>query len=170
MVVAYMSDGLANIVQLIFWPLFIFILLDEKYQAVGYITAAIILTGVILRLFIGQLLDKFNKTKLVKVGTILNSTAWLLKVAVVSTLQIFFVSIYHALAMIVLRTSLDTLVYEKAADRGHYIDEYTVIKEMAIHLGKIIGLLLIALLLLFFPLQVSFVIAAIASLFIILLK
>ncbi len=170
MVTAYMSDGLANIVQLVFWPLFIFMLLDEKYQSVGYITAAIVLFGVILRLFIGQLLDKFKKTKLVKVGTILNSTAWLLKVVVVSTLQIFFVSIYHALAMIVLRTSLDTLFYEKAADRGHYVDEYTVIKEMAIHLGKVLGLLLIALLLLFFPLQISFIIAAIASLFIILLK
>lgn len=170
MVIAYMSDGLAGVVQLVFWPLFIFIILDEKYQAVGYITAAIILTGVILRLFIGQLLDRFNKNKLVKIGTVLNSTAWLFKAAVASAFHIFFVSIYHALAMIVLRTSLDTLVYEKAADRGHYIDEYTVIKEMAIHLGKILGLLLIALLLLFFPIQVSFIIAAIASLFIVLLK
>ena len=170
MIIAYMSDGVIGIIQILFWPLFIFMILDEQYRAVGLLTGAIVLVGVVLRLFIGNLLDRLNKIKLIKVGIVLNSTAWLLKVGVVSALQIFLASIYHVLALIVLRTSLDTLVYEKTADRGHYIDEYTVIKEMAIHFGKIIALILIAFLLLFFPLQVSFIIASMAVLFISLLR
>ena len=72
--------------------------------------------------------------------------------------------------MIVLRTSLDTLVYEKAADRGHYIDEYTLIKEMAIHMGRVLILLLVACLLVFLPMQVTFILASVATLFIILLR
>ncbi|MCD4761220.1 hypothetical protein K8R42_04970, partial [bacterium] len=84
--------------------------------------------------------------------------------------HIFLSSIYHTLAIIVLRTSLDTLVYEKAADRGHYIDEYTLIKEMSISIGRVIALLIIAGLLLFFPLQATFILAAVLALFIILLK
>ncbi len=170
MVIAYMSDGVIGIIRVLFWPLFIFMILDEQYRAVGLLTGAIVLMGIILRLFIGNLLDKINKTKLIKIGIALNSTAWLFKVGIVSALQIFLVSTYHVLALIVLRTSLDTLVYEKAADRGHYIDEYTVIKEMSLQLGRIISLILIAILLLFFPLQISFIIASIAVLFISLLK
>ena len=170
MVIAYMSDGVIGIVKVLFWPLFIFTILDEQYRAVGLITGAIVLLGILLRLFIGNLLDRFKKTNLIKVGIALNSTAWIIKVGITSVFQIFVASTYHILAIIVLRTSLDTLVYEKAADRGHYIDEYTVIKEMALHLGKILGLLVIAFLLLFFPLQVSFIVASISVLFISLLK
>jgi len=170
MVIAYMSDGAIGIIRFLFWPLFIFIILDEQYRVVGLITGAIVLVGVLLRLFIGNLLDKFKKTKLIKLGIILNSTAWIIKVGVVSALQIFLVSTYHILALVVLRTSLDTFVYEKAADRGHYIDEYTVIKEMAIHFGKVVSLILISFLLLFFPIQVSFIVASIAVLFIGLLR
>ncbi len=170
MVVAYMSDGAIGCINGLFWPIFMFSLVNEEFKTIGLLTGGILLTGVMLRLFIGGLLDKFQKIKLVRVGTVLSSTAWLFKVAVASVLQIFVASVYHTLAIIVLRTSLDTLVYEKAADRGHYIDEYTLIKEMSIHSGKVISLLVIALLLLFFPIQASFVVAAILALFISLLR
>lgn len=170
MVIAYMSDGAVGVVNGVFWPLFIFIVMNEKYSAVGLITGGIILAGVVVRLFLGNLLDKFKKVKLVKIGTILNSSAWLIKIIATSAMKVFLVSIYHTMALIILRTSLDTLVYEKAADRGHYIDEYTLIKEMAIHFGKIIILLLITGLLIFFPMQITFILAAVVALFITLLN
>lgn len=170
MVVAYMSDGAVGIVNGVFWPLFIFTVMDEKFKAVGLITGGILLAGVVVRLMLGGMLDKFQKVKLVKVGTILNSTAWLIKVAVSTALHIFLTSIYHTMALIVLRTSLDTLIYERAADRGHYIDEYTLIKEMAMHAGKIIILLVIAGLLVLFPIQATFILAAVVAMFITLLK
>ncbi|MBT4850369.1 MFS transporter [Candidatus Parcubacteria bacterium] len=170
MVVAYMSDGAVGVIGGVFWPLFIFSIFDEKFKALGLVSGGILLVGMVLRLVMGGLLDKFKKVKLVKIGTFLSSTAWLLKAAVVTTFHVFAVSIYHTLAMIVLRTSLDTLVYEKAADRGHYIDEYTLIKEMSIHLGRVLILLLIAGLLIFLPMQATFILASVATLFIILLK
>jgi MFS transporter, YQGE family, putative transporter len=170
MVIAYMSDGAIGVIQGLFWPLFIFTILDEKYSAVGLITGAVLLVGVILRLFIGQLLDKFHKTKMVKIGIALNSTAWILKAAVVSAFHVFLASTYHILALIVLRTSLDTLVYEKAADKGHYVDEYTVIKEMSINIGRVISLLIVAGLLFYLPMQISFILAATVVFFISWLK
>ncbi|MBT4516944.1 MAG: MFS transporter [Candidatus Komeilibacteria bacterium] len=170
MVGAYMADGAVGIVNGVFWPLFLFFLLDGKYNAMGMITGAILLAGLVIRLIVGNFLDKFEKLKLVRIGTILNSSAWLIKTIVVSALHVFLASLYHTIAIIVLRTSLDTLVYEKAADRGHYIDEYTLIKEMAIHFGKILILVLIAGMLFFFPLQVTFIIAAVFTLFVNLLK
>ncbi|MBT7553228.1 MFS transporter [bacterium] len=170
MVFAYMSDGLVNIVNKIFWPLFIFSILDEKYAAMGLLTAGILLIGMVLRLFIGNLLDRWHKHKLLRIGAALNASAWFLKTIVISGFHIFLVSTYHALALIILKTSLQTLVYEKAADRGHYVDEYTVIKEMAGSFGRVLGLILLAVLLLFLPMQSSFVVAGVAALFVNLLR
>ncbi len=170
MEIAYMSKGLVDSIQAVFWPIFIFTILDEKFQAVGLITSGVLLVGMILRLFIGNLLDKFHKTKLVQIGAGLNATAWLFKAAVATAFHVFLASTYHTLALIVLRTSVDTLVYEKAADRGHYADEYTMIKEMAINIGKVIGFVMIGILLFFLPLQASFFVAAFMVLFINLLK
>jgi len=170
MVTAYMADGAVGVINGVFWPLFLFFILEGQYSAVGFITGGVLLMGLILRLAVGHFLDKFNKVKMVKVGAILNSSAWILKTIVASALQAFVISIYHTMALIVLRTSLDTLVYEKAADRGHYIDEYTLIKEMSIHLGQVSILILAALLLLFFPIQITFIIAAVVALFVNLLK
>jgi small-conductance mechanosensitive channel len=124
----------------------------------------------VLRLFIGNLLDRWHKHKLLRIGAALNASAWFLKTIVISGFHIFLVSTYHALALIILKTSLQTLVYEKAADRGHYVDEYTVIKEMAGSFGRVLGLILLAVLLLFLPMQSSFVVAGVAALFVNLLR
>jgi hypothetical protein len=62
------------------------------------------------------------------------------------------------------------LVYEKAADRGHYIDEYTLIKEISLHAGKVLALLIIAALLFIFPLQATFILAAFMALLVTLIK
>jgi len=170
MVIAYMSDGAVGTVNGVFWPLFIFSILNEQYSALGLLTGGILLVGVILRLVVGNMLDKFQKTKLVRIGIFLNSSAWLVKTLVITAFHVFLSSVYHTMATIVLRTSLDTLVYEKAADRGHYVDEYTMIKEMALHIGKVITLMAVAGLLVIFPLQAAFILAAIISLFISLLR
>lgn len=172
MVLAYMADGAVGVINTTFWPLYIFSIMDEKFKAVGILSGAILLAGVVLRLFIGNLLDKFKKVKMVQIGAVLNSLGWVIKMVVVSALQIFFASLYHTLAVIILRTSLDTLVYEKAADRGHYIDEYTLIKEMSLHFGRVVALVTIILLLFLFndSLQITFVLAAIAAFFVTLLK
>jgi len=57
----------------------------------------------------------------------------------------------------------DTLTYEIAADQGHYVDEFTVLREMAINLGRSIMVVLIILISLYFAIQWIFVLAAMAT-------
>lgn len=170
LVLACMSDGFVNLVQNVFWPLFIFSILQEQYRAMGLLTALILLVSVILHLFIGSLLDNWKKAKVLHIGVTVNASAWFFKALVSSGLQIFLVSTYHALAIIILHNSFNTMIYERTADQGHYIDEYTVLREMADGFGRIVGLVLIFLLLLLFPLQAVFVLAGLVALFINLLK
>ncbi|GAI08133.1 unnamed protein product, partial [marine sediment metagenome] len=59
-----------------------------------------------------------------------------------------------------------TLIYEQMADRGHYIDEYTVLREVSLNVGRVLMLTLCFILLGFVGLTWTFLLAAIASLFI----
>jgi len=79
--------------------------------------------------------------------------------------QIFIASTYHSFANIIMRTPFDALMYERAADSGHYVDEYTVVRELALTLGRLVMLGLVVLT--FFltgSLIASFFLAAMAAL------
>ena len=78
----------------------------------------------------------------------------------------FFIGTYHVFTKIFKDTPFDTLNYEMMADRGHYVDEYTVLKEIAVQMGKILMLIFAILVALNFGLNWTFALAAIASLFI----
>ncbi len=162
----FMADGAESIVGGVIWPIFIFQILQNDYQAVGIISSLIILVTILLRLLIGDYADKFNKKKLIRYGTILYSLGWVIKIFVQTGFHIFIVSTYHNFAEITMRTPYDTLMYEKAADAGHYIDEYSVLREMALNLGRVVAALVLLILFNFVGLNYSFILAAVAALFI----
>ena len=89
---------------------------------------------------------------------------WVVKMFITTAFQIFLASTYHNFALILLRTPLDALMYEKAADSGHYVDEYSTLREMFLQLGRVIVIVAVLLLLRFLPLNLVFFLAAIASL------
>ena len=63
------------------------------------------------------------------------------------------------------RMSFDSSTYEQAADNGHYIDEFTTLKNMAIDMGRVVMLMLVALLVYCVGnIRVVFIVAALATL------
>jgi len=154
MLLSYAADGMQSAVGTLVWPIFIWLILDQSYSAMGIVTALIVLASTVLRLFIGDWTDKVDKKKVLKYGTWLNSLGWIMKMFVGTGFQIFAASTYHQFAGVVMRTPFDALMYEKAADSGHYVDEYTVLREMALGIGRLI---MLALLFLTFFLTGSFI-------------
>jgi hypothetical protein len=59
---------------------------------------------------------------------------------------------------------MDAMTYEQAADAGHYIDEYTVLREMSLNIGRILIILFLLALSLQFSITISFFVAALISL------
>lgn len=145
---------------------FIFTLLSGDVLDVGAISTIIFGAVVILQLALGKFIDisKKRRYESLHVGSILYSFGWVAKMFVVTAFHIFLAGFYHGVAKIFTRTPFDTLVYDIAADQGHYVDEYTALKEMALQFGKVIGLIVISGLLVFFSLEITFLIAAGASL------
>jgi len=162
--IAYMADGAENMVGCAIWPIFIYQILEKQYLAVGAITSLIVIVTIVCQLIMGEYVDRFPKKRLMKVGSVIYALGWFAKTFVATAFQIFIIGAFHDFAAIILRTPFDALSYEKFADRGSYIDEYTVLREMALGVGRILMGILLVFLVTSFSLKVAFPIAALVSL------
>ncbi|MEA3398496.1 MAG: hypothetical protein U9R06_02000 [Patescibacteria group bacterium] len=163
-VLAYLGNGAEDAVGIIIWPIFIWELLQGNYFEVGALSSLIVAVTIILQLSVGRLADKFDKRKMIRWGNVFYASGWIAKIFIATAFQIFVASAYHNMTKIFSRTPFDVLTYEKAADQGHYVDEFTVIHEMSFQLGKILMLVFAFGVVQVFNLQWTFILAALASL------
>lgn len=166
LVLANMANGAENEVGVVIWPIFVWLLLGGNYLAVGTISSLIVFGTIILQLTAGKYADSLDKRRMIHWGSLFYALGWIAKVFVLSSMQIFIVGTYHSFAQIFKDTPFDTLNYELMADQGHFVDEFTVLKELAVQIGKVLMLIFAILVVANFGLNWTFALAALASLFI----
>ena len=161
-----MAYGAETVMNLVAWPLFIFVVLEGNLLEVGGITALIVLVTIVVQLLVGAYLDKAkdNSVLALKRGSMFHAFGWLLKMFVLTSLHVFIVGLYHNITRIFVRTPYNTMLYDASGDQGHYVDEFTVIREMANHSGRVIALVGITAVAMYTSLEITFVIGVIASL------
>ncbi len=164
LVVPLIANGAENVVGVLIWPIFIFNILDGNYFETGAISTFIIGVTIIVQLSTGSYIDGKGKKKTLRLGSALYSLGWFIKIFVATGFHIFAAGIYHNIVKIFTQTPFDTLVYEMAADQGHYIDEFTAIREIAINIGKVLMLIVALGISLFYSIEVTFIFAAVSSL------
>ncbi len=163
-VFAFAADGMERAIGIVIWPIFIFQLLEGNYFHVGAVSSIIVIITVILQLALGRLIDvKKSEHLVLRWGSTFYALGWIVKIFIITAFHIFVAGVYHNLMKIFMRTSFDVLTYEIAADQGHYVDEFTVLHEMAVHAGKVMLTVFVVLFATFLPLQWTFVIAAFAA-------
>ncbi len=163
LVLAQFGDGIQTVVRIAIWPIFIYLLLDGKYVAIGVVTSLTIFLLITLRFVLGDLEDRFDRKKLLKFGSFLSTTGWLVKVFIDTGFEIFVADTYHRVGRMVNRLSFDITTYDQASDNGHYIDEYTVLKELAVNMGRGFMVLVSIWLAATFSITATFIFAAIAT-------
>lgn len=162
---ASIAAGAEDMIGVVIWPIFIFLLLDGDYFKVGALSSFIVGITVLMQFMFGHYLDKVGKKgKILKAGSIFYALGWVVKIFVVTAFHVFIAGLYHKITKVVTDTSYDAIFYELAADQGHYVDEFTVLSEMAIQIGKMVAMGSVAALALLVSLKWTFVIGAIASL------
>jgi MFS family permease len=167
---SYGADGAQMAVATIFWPIFIFFLFDEKYAAVGFITSLSMVFILVLNAWLGHMVEQWGHARVLKVGTFLEVSGWLMKAFVVTPFHVFVTDTYHKLGDSVIRFSKDFASYRHMADNGHYIDEYTTLAEISFRLGKICMLVISAALIAVFDIRVVFICTAAISVLFLLFK
>ncbi|MBT5808302.1 MFS transporter [Candidatus Uhrbacteria bacterium] len=164
MSISMMSLGAENIVGFTVWPIFLYTLFEGDYLNVGLFTSVIVIIGLALELFVGKQADKRSVKKMLKLGTGIYALGWVGKGLVETVVGVFAASTFHSFGSIMLRTPMDTMMYEQAADSGHYVDEYTVLREMSLSAGRVVMLLLLVGLTSVFSLGSAFFLAALVTL------
>lgn len=127
-------------------------------------------TTIVFELFIGKLSDKISKKKVLKYGSLFYSFGWILKIFVSSVFHIFIVDVYHKITKSITKAPFEAITYDIAVDNGHYIDEFTVIKEMALHIGRSSAYIILIFISFYTNIQWTFLLAAFASIAIISIK
>lgn len=157
--------GAEEIVGVVIWPIFIFLLLDGDYFKVGALSSFIAGATVLIQFSLGHYLDRItNKKQVLRAGSILYALGWILKIFVVTSFHVFIAGLYHKFTKIFTDTSFDTIFYELAADQGHYIDEFTVLSEVAVQIGRIAAIVVVSIMALYVSIEWTFIVGALSAL------
>ncbi len=166
MTLASFANGLESSIATIAWPIFLYEILEGNVLEIGALATLITGVTILIQLIVGSRIDSniHDKVSFLRVGSSLYALGWVIKIFVLSAFQIFFAGLYHNITKIFTKTSYDTILWDMSADQGHYVDEFSVLRELAAHSGKVISISAIIVLTLFIPIQWTFVIGASASL------
>lgn len=161
-----MASGAEVAVALVAWPIFLYEIVDGNVLEIGALSAVIVGATIVIQLFFGKYLDrrKDSKVLMLRRGSILYALGWIIKIFVLSVTQIFFIGLYHNVVKIFLQTPYNTILYDMSGEQGQYIDEFTVMSEIATHVGRTLTLLIMIGLTFYFSIEWTFIIAALASL------
>ena len=163
--IAYYADGIESGIGMVIWPIFIYKLLNGNFISIGIISTLTIAITVLLELTLGKYADKKrNKKNVLRFNSILYSIGWIVKIFVITGFQVFLADAYHKITQALSKNTLAAITYDISADEGHYVDEFTVIKEMSLHAGRATIYLLSIVLLFFINIQWIFLIAALSAL------
>lgn len=161
-----MANGAEVIVTLIAWPIFLYEIMNGNLLEIGILSTVILGMTIVIQLLLGKHLDKggVSKSVMLKRGSVFYAIGWVIKIFVLSATQIFFIGLYHNITKIFIKTPYSTILYDMSGEQGQYVDEFTVMREMASHTGRALALFAMLGLTFYFSIEWTFVIGAIASL------
>ena len=129
LVEAAFLEGLQGAALLLLWPMAVFVLVGFSYQFLGLVLAATLFLSILVRPHAQRVLQRR-----VLLHATLAASAWAFRLVVASPLGVVLVDTYASADG---RKSSDPLTLDQAADNGTYVDEYTVLKEIAQCFGRI---------------------------------
>jgi len=161
-----LANGAETIVNLLAWPIFLFTILNGNMLEIGGVSTLIVGITVLIQLMVGKRIDAKagNSIKILKRGSVFYAIGWIIKIFVVSVAQVFLVGLYHNISKIFTKTPYSSILYDMSGEQGHYVDEFTVMKEMANHAGRVFSIIMMVILMIYVSIEWMFVIGAVASL------
>ncbi len=135
-----------ELLVLIIWPIFIYILIDN-YQDIGALVTVATLVATVLALFIGIYSDKHGKKRVLQIGGYFYILSWLARIPVLSPFGAFITDTISRTAKSLVVIPMSAMTYERAETT--HILPYIVGMEQMLSVGKflaaVIGMVVFAL-------------------------
>ncbi|MDD5749999.1 MAG: MFS transporter [Patescibacteria group bacterium] len=139
---AYIGFG-EEVVVLIIWPIFISIIVADALN-IGFIVTLATLVTTIAVLYIGQITDSKNKSKILSLGSMVYSLSWFFRLFIATGAGVFFVDTLSRLGKNIIGIPLMAITYEKAKEMERFgsssVMNRVVFFELSLVVGKIIAL------------------------------
>ena len=132
---AFVVNGMEGTINANLWPLFL-ATLAIGYLAIGSIATVALVVSLLFTLYMGRVTDRVNKTKLLVIGSILTSGAWLGKFFVSSPVSAFLAQSFYRFARTSVGVPFQTILYLKAEEKGEELDEFIVYRDIVIGFSR----------------------------------
>lgn len=133
----FILDGIQGAALLVIWPLAAFLILGQSFVNLGAVLTATLCVAFLGRYLVRRGLRALRLHKSPSVIAVAVFAAWIARLAAGTPVQILTIDVLYNSGSAPRRFSIDSYAGEQAADGGHYIDEYTAIKEMGLCVGRI---------------------------------
>lgn len=122
------------------WPLFMYSLALE-YSSMGEITSGALVISLMFAVYIGKVVDSGDRDKLLRLGSLFTSLAWIIRYFVVAPLDIFLGHTFYQISKNSANIPYRTILYEKAETKKDEADEFIIYRAIVHNVSK--GLLLL---------------------------
>jgi hypothetical protein len=130
-------DGIQGAALLLLWPISVFIIVRGNWLLLGTLLSGTLLITHLLRSRVQKALKRIRADRSDTLLALLAFSAWGARVAAPVPFAILSADVFASTTISPKRFSVEPHAGEQYADGGHFIDEYTALKEMALHLGRI---------------------------------
>ena len=157
---AYLGDSTSMAIYSMAFPLYLFLILGKEL-AMGEFFSLVMILVAIINFLIGKLVDIKGKREFIIFGSVFSSLVWLGRLIAMKINILFVLDILDRITAGMTSIPLSVLTYEKALDGGA-TGRAVLFREMAMGIGAIFACLL---LLVVNSLRFSFILAAVLTLF-----
>jgi MFS family permease len=160
---AFIANGIETVINLNLWPLFL-ITMAVGYLAIGGITTVALGASLLFALYMGRITDRMDRKKLLTIGSILTSGAWIGKFFVINPASAFVAQSFYQLSRTSATIPYQTVLYEKTKRRGEGIDEFIVYRNIVITMSRAVFFVILAGVTFIIPgVKFTFILAAVLS-------
>ncbi len=135
--IAFIGNGMEGIAATVLWPLFIFIII-KKYFLMGSLASIVAIFMIIFTVGVGKLTDGIKKRKIMKIGIIISTFTWLIRIFVKTISQVFTVTSIGAAGSTLTNIPFSAITYDKI--KKNNLIEFLVLREIFLCFGRILVL------------------------------
>jgi MFS family permease len=162
--IAFAAFGFDQGVSFFIWPIFMFVL-AINYESMGLITSGALFLSLIFTLYIGKLVDRLSRRRLLRIGSILTAAAWFFKTFIRTPLDAFLAHTIYRFAFTSSNVPYRAIMYDKASEDKRFIDRFIVFREMSHNLGRALIFIILAIVFFFVPVSKIYLIFPLAAIF-----
>ena len=160
-------DGVQGAALFLLWPIVVFLVVDWSYASLGLVFSVTLLLVLTLRGAYDVLTAPLKIKNSVPIQAAVAASGWIVRLAAGTPVGIIAADTYGHSSGEPRATLSDPFAFEQVADRGSFVDEFTVLKEISLGLGRMLMCVVVGLISAVAPIEfalgVALVFAAISS-------